>query len=46
MMNEKRQEYLAPFVGIVNLENEGVMALSATLPEVEDGGDAFEYDVV
>lgn len=45
-MNKKetKETYLPPLIKEIDLEyEEGVLVVSATLPEVEDGGDAFTF---
>ena len=43
MKQSKKQNYVAPLIEVVTMENEGVIAASngGTLPNVGDGGSAF-----
>ena len=37
----KKEKYMPPYIKIIAVENEGIMALSGDLPQIEGGGSAW-----
>lgn len=40
-MEQKKEQYVSPQLELIHVENEGVIAASSNLPNVDDGGSGY-----